>query len=102
MKHFIPILFLAATMIFTACSNNSNSKESAKNNTDTTSHASINNDSSQHKGTINDVVSTYLKLKDALANDNGNDAAAASKNLGETWSKIDGSSLTPEQKKIYN
>jgi hypothetical protein len=104
MKTFLPILFLATSVFYTTCSNNSNSKESSTKNTDTTSQASNtgNRDEQKSSGAINDVVSGYLKLKDALANDNGNDAASAAKEMGEAFAKVDESTLTPEQKKIYN
>jgi hypothetical protein len=104
MKTFLPILFLAASVIFTACGNNNNSKESSTNKTDTTSQASNTNNSNEEKssGAINDVVSGYLKLKDALAYDNGNDAASVAKEMGAAFAKVDESTLTPEQKKIYN
>jgi hypothetical protein len=104
MKTFLSTLFLAASVIFTACGNNNNSKESSSNNTDTTSKNSKANNSNEQKspGAINDVVTGYLKLKNALANDNGNDAASAAKEMGQAFVKVDASTLIPEQKKIYD
>jgi hypothetical protein len=103
MKTSLSILILAASVIFTACGNN-NSKQGSSKNSDTTTQTSNANNSNEQKssGAINDVVSGYLKLKDALANDNGNDAASAAKEMGEVWAKVDGSTLTPDQKKIYD
>jgi len=104
MKTFPPILFLAASVIFTACGNNNTSKKSGASNTDTTSQASNTSNSNEQNssGVINDVISGYLKLKDALANDNGNDAASAAKEMGEAFAKVDESTLTPDQKQTYN
>ena len=91
-------------MGFVACSNNKSSQESSATNTETTPQASKtdNSDVQKSTGSINDVVSHYLSLKNALTNDNGSEAASAAKEIGETLTKVDESSLTPEQKKIYD
>jgi hypothetical protein len=91
-------------MGFVACSNNNSSQENRATTTDTTSHASntSNNNVAKNTGTINDVVSHYLGLKNALTNDNGSEAALAAKEIGESLTKVDESSLTPEQKKMYD
>jgi hypothetical protein len=47
------------------------------------------------------IVEHYLKLKDALVNDNSKDAAAAGKELVAAIEKLDKNSLSPEQKKFY-
>jgi hypothetical protein len=103
MKTFLSILFLAASVLYTACSNNSNSKENTSKNTDTSSQVSNTNSSNEQKSTptINDVVSGYLRLKDALTNDNGDDAASAAKEMGEALVKVNESALAADQKKIY-
>ena len=73
MKIILILSVLAVSAVYTACSNNSNSKESSAKNTDTSSQgATTNNKAQTNGGTITDVVSGYLKLKDALTNDNGN------------------------------
>jgi uncharacterized protein (DUF885 family) len=103
MKTFLLILFLAASVLYTACSNNSNSKENTAKTTDTSSQDSITNNSidQKSKATINEVVSGYLKLKDALTDDNGNDAASAAKEMGEALAKVNESALDADQKKTY-
>jgi uncharacterized protein (DUF885 family) len=104
MKTFLPILFLTASVIFTACGNNNSSKEISS-NSDTASKSSVatnNNNETKNTGAINDVLAGYLKLKDALANDNGNDAASAAKEMGAALAKVDETSLIPDQKKIYD
>lgn len=50
---------------------------------------------------IKGIVAGYLQLKNALVNDNGNDAASAGKTMVEAFGKIDKSTLSPEQKKVY-
>jgi hypothetical protein len=102
MKIILLISVLAASVFYTACSNNSSSKESNTKNTDTSSQAANTNSKVQtNEGTITDVIAGYLKLKDALTNDNGNDAASAAKEMGEALAKVNESVLTADQKKIY-
>jgi Protein of unknown function (DUF3347) len=105
MKTVISILFVAATITFVSCGNNNsnNSKESSESKKDTSSQVtSTANNESKSNSAINDVVSDYLNLKNALTNDNGNEAASAAKEMGNALAKVDGSTLTPEQKKVYN
>ena len=95
---------MSASIGFIACSNNNSSKESIAANTDTTSQASdtTNNNVAKNTGTINDVVSDYLSLKNALTNDNGSEAASAAKEISTAIGKVDTSGSTPEQKKVYS
>ena len=102
MKIIPLILVLAVSAFYTACSNNSNSKESSAKNTDTSSQgANTNNKAPTSDGTITDVVRGYLKLKDALTNDNGTDAASAAKEMGEALTKVNESALNADQKKMF-
>ena len=50
---------------------------------------------------IKEIVEHYLHLKNALANDNTKDAAAAGKEIVIAMGKLDKSLLTAEQKKLY-
>lgn len=50
---------------------------------------------------IKDILSGYFSLKNALAKDNGNDAAAAGNSLLSTLNKINTEALNNEQQKIY-
>ena len=98
----LSILVLSATMIFSACANNNSSKETTETKTDTTSQTASNNTPASNTGSVNAVVSAYLNLKNALANDNGNDAATAAKEMGDALAKVDEASLITDQKKIYD
>lgn len=98
----LSILVLSATMIVSACSNNNASKETTGTKTDTTSQTASNNNPASNGGSVNAVVSAYLNLKNALTNDNGKDAASASKEMGGAFAKVDEASLTPDQKKVYD
>lgn len=95
---------MSITIGFMACSNNENSNESTTVNKDTSSQSvSTNNSIEQTKsGTINDVVSGYLSLKNALTNDNANEAASAAKGINESLTKVNEAALTADQKKVYD
>ena len=103
MKTLISLLFLSSALFYAACSNNSNSKKSSLKDTASDSKVANTNAANVEKSAwaISDVVSCYLKLKDALANDNGKEAASAAKEMNEAVSKTDESTLTPDQKKVY-
>jgi hypothetical protein len=103
MKTFLSLLFLACTVILTACSNNNNSKESNTDKNDTVSPTSdtINTAQSKTSGTFNDVVTGYLNLKNALTNDNGQEAETGAKEISAAVANVDESTLTAEQKKVY-
>lgn len=50
---------------------------------------------------IKGMVAGYLQLKNALSNDNGNDAANAGKAITGALQKFDTASLMPAQKKVF-
>jgi hypothetical protein len=100
MKKF-SIFILSATVIFSACNNSNTSEKTTETKTDTSSQTASNNTPTSNGSSVNDVVSAYLDLKNALTNDNGNDAASAAKQIGDALSKVDESALAPEQKKVY-
>jgi hypothetical protein len=51
---------------------------------------------------IKEIVGHYLHIKNALANDNGNEAANGAKAMEEALGKLDKSLLTAEQKTAYD
>jgi len=100
-------LFIAiiSTGIFSACNNNNNStattpgKDSTPVKTETPAPAAA----APTKATpVKEVLTGYIQLKNALANDNGSDAAAAGKSMETAFHQFDKSALTPEQKKLYD
>ncbi|SRR6266496_4236703 len=98
------IAITAAAISFAACnSNNSASKDTSDKNNDSSSQAKMQT-ATDKKTTVsvNEIVSGYLQLKEALTNDNGKGAADAGKAIVETVSRIDKSAFTPEQKKVYD
>ncbi len=102
MKYF-SIAIVTVIIIFSSCKSNTNTKIaeqtiSSKTN-DTTSMA--------NSTTMTDTFSTvaivnkYLELKNALANDNGNKAASACKELLELLHTANTGSFTPALSKTY-
>ena len=106
-----------AAMIFSACNNgdNKNEHENHAVNNDTVQH-STNTDDKEMKtvavtysnvdvkaaASIKEIVDHYLHIKNALANDNGSEAAAGGKAMDKAISKLDKSLLSAEQKKVYD
>lgn len=84
---------------FAAC-NNSSTKEEKKSsdtvNTATTA-APVAAGSS-----VKDIVEHYLHIKNALAKDDGKEAANGGKALADVFARFDQSSLTAEQKKTFS
>jgi hypothetical protein len=95
------VLILSATFVFAACSNNTSSVETTETRNDTSSQPTSNNAPAARNGSVNDLVSAYINLKNALTSDNSNGAASAAKLIGEAVSKVDNASLTPEQREVY-
>jgi hypothetical protein len=99
-----------AAIGFTTCQNgNTKSTESrnAKNDSNpTATHTNPNETSGKENGettalTIKKIVDAYLQLKNALVNDNSKDAASAGVSLGSELKNLDKSSMTPEEKKVF-
>jgi len=93
----------------TACNNGNNkSTDANKKDTDTmqamnteAKTASPNSSDAKSASPIKGIVSHYFHLKNALANDDGKDAAVAGKAIVETMDKLDTTLLAPDQKKVY-
>lgn len=96
--------FAIVALSITACNNDSsNSKETTKKVNDTTV-ANNQNATTQtdHTASIDEVLNNYLELKNALANDNANNAADAGKKIMEGLQKMDAATLNADQKKVYD
>lgn len=98
-----------AIVTFTACSNGSNNTASAvKKDSDTAQPNSTAKEATAtnmqgSKGTpVKELISQYLQLKNALANDNGKGAATAGNGIVDAISKVDKTTFTADQKKKYD
>src|SRR5438045_8616749 len=102
MKLIIIALAIVAASLSACSNNNSQSKE----NTTSTDTAKTNTEpvssSAKEATPINELLEGYIQLKNALANDNGKDAATAGKNIEEAIPKIDEARFTADQKKVFD
>jgi len=114
MKHFVSGLAITAiTMV--ACNNATDNKEAGKNKTDNkdsiaiSQKQSITGDTvaSQVPGnnsssfSIKKIIEDYLQLKNALSNDNSQNAAVAGNSLVATLAAINPRTLSPGEQKDY-
>jgi hypothetical protein len=89
------ILFLVAIISFAACNSNTPAKSNdiIQTITDTID--------AKPAPSIKEIVAGYLSMKNALASDNGNEAATAGNTMVSAFQQFDTSSLTAVQKKTY-
>ena len=118
MKRIIFIALATSTIVFSACNNSGNEHEGHdKNNMnkDSTQHATAKEDKdvkavavtytnidAKAAASIKEIVDHYLHIKNALANDNGSEAAIGAKAMEGVISKLDKSFLAADQKKVYD
>lgn len=103
------IIFVFAVIAITAsaCNSGNNNTEKNEKQVDTTvnnnsSTQSSSNSDTKVDGSMKEMVTQYLLMKNALANDNGKDAASAGKAFVESMGKMDKNSLTGDKKKKWD
>lgn len=103
MKNAIIVIVVFA-ISFAACNSGTNKlNESASKSGDTAVLKSeTKNEETKGNATIKEIVSNYLQIKNALANDNGKEAATAGNAMVDAIGKTDKTSFTAEQKKVYD
>lgn len=102
MKYLVAVSLFTA--IFTAsCSNNTETSKQNITAADTaTSQITVAaSDATPEPPPVNDVVTAYLGVKEALANDNGNEAASAANKLSDALNKVTAAALPATQKGVY-
>jgi len=98
------VFFIATISIitFSACNNNNNTTATKTTSDSTPAQTATPAPVAATKASpVKNVLTGYLQLKNALANDNGSDAAAAGKSMETAFHQFDKSALTPDQKKLY-
>lgn len=91
-----------AAISLSACNSNDNqSKQTTATTTDTPQMEEQKNTDTKSNNSVNDVVASYLQLKNALANDNSKDAAAAGSEVQKAIEKADAASFSADQKKVF-
>ena len=95
------IAIIAATL--SACGdNNTTAKEETKTSDTATATAPANNTTGQQTASVDEAVTAYLHLKNALTSDNGKEAAEGGKHLHVAMQKLDKVSFSADQKKVYD
>ena len=119
MNKLISGLIAFTALVFTSCNNNeksSHENHSGNHSVESPdSHATTNESSQPQKVTVafkttdpaistslNNVLDSYLAIKNALASDNAETAAVAAKSLSEILATIDKSRFSAEQKPAFD
>jgi hypothetical protein len=99
---FLVLFSLMAACLMAACNNNGSAQtesSAADSNTETATTTAATRADAQ--GSVDAVVQSYLALKNALASDNGKEAAAAAGNVSAVLNSVDVKTLPPAQQGIY-
>lgn len=95
---FIGLAVMAIT--FAACNNNNNTADEKK-SSDTTNTVVMTAPATAGTS-VKEIVEHYLHIKNALAKDDGKEAAKGGSALADAFSKFDQSSLTVEHRKTFS
>jgi uncharacterized protein (DUF885 family) len=87
---------------FAACTNNGSQQTNTTESNTTPSNKQATTQSGNQSVSLNELLTPYLNLKNALANDNGKEAADVAKQFSEAIAKIDETSFSPDQKIVYD
>lgn len=108
-KKMKKIIFGFAIIAITASACNSGNTTNEKNEkkdditmNDSSSAPSSNNSDTKVNGSMKEMVAQYLQMKNALANDNGKDAASAASVFVASMGKMDKNSLTGDMKTSWD
>jgi hypothetical protein len=108
---FLSFLVVASAIIFSSCGNESSDTDrtNAANDSSTADNGKTGNETapgsnieSTTAAPIREVIDHYLHVKNALAKDNGTEAASGAKAMVASLEKVNASAFTAEQKKVYD
>ena len=101
MKAIIPGFAITAALL-TSCGNNGSPKDSTTGNNDTTNATTQTNKTAKAQpASVDEVLNSYMELKNALTNDNGIEAASAGKHLSDVLQKTDETTFSTDQRSVY-
>jgi len=89
-----------ASFSIISCSNNGGTQTESQTATPETGTTQT-TEETKGNSSVKAIVNNYLQLKDALANDSGDEAAKSGEALASSFTNFDKSSLTDDQKKKY-
>jgi hypothetical protein len=90
------------TITLAACYNSSNKlNETNKINNESTK-ANVATSQLKSSSPVGEILADYLQMKNAFANDNDKEAAAAGNKMVKSFENFDEASLTADKKKIFN
>ncbi len=93
---------MIATVLSACSNNNQNPKEEIKATEPAATNTPSETAESNQPSPVDEAVTAYMHLKNALVNDNGKDAAEAGKHLQGAILKLENASFAAEQKKVYD
>lgn len=93
---------MTATVLSACSDNKSGSKDQTKASDTASSQAQTGSPSTQQPASVDEAVTAYLHMKNALTTDNGKEAAEAGKHLQEAVQQLNNASFTTEQKKVFD
>lgn len=119
MKKLLFSLLAMGAIFLSSCNDNASTAEApgqdSSTTTDTIQHAAEPIDEASEtvavtytdvdakvSGSIKEIIGHYMYVKNALVNDNGNEAASGAQAMTQTISKVDKSLLTAEQKRVFD
>lgn len=96
------LLIVYAIIIATFWGCGQKSEQQGKNDNAVVNSDTVQTANANSVASIKEIVSRYLDLKNALVNDNTNQAASSGKALESAFKNFDKKDLTDEQKKTYD
>lgn len=93
------ILSLALVSFFFAACNNDGSNKEVSDSTVTV--GTMDEETTENKMPASEILAGYLKLKNALTNDNDQEAAVAATELAKAFEDMDKTALNAEQSQVY-
>lgn len=107
MKNII-LSAIAITAVFTACNSSADKTKEVKTDQESVAPTESKSDTAKPTSSFNSpdfsitgIVSNYLKLKNALINDDAKSAAASGNAMVADFAKLDPNSLSATQKRIF-
>ena len=102
MKTFVLSIGVLAASLSACGDSNNTSTEVNKTADSTATTTAAPNTTENQNASVDEAVTAYLQLKNALTTDDGKEAAGAGKQLHEAIVKLDNASFAADQKKVYD